>query len=78
MRAEMEMLWEFHERRLKPGTPPRALADRVAFSQDPPLRLAQCRRCTLIYRNPRERAAELVESYAAEMPDDTKIGRAHV
>ncbi|MDQ4081254.1 MAG: class I SAM-dependent methyltransferase, partial [Gemmatimonadota bacterium] len=77
MRAEMEMLWEFHERRLKPGTPPRALADRVAFSQDPPLRLAQCRQCTLIYRNPRERAVELVETYATEMPDDATLRTLH-
>jgi hypothetical protein len=77
MRAEMEMLWEFHERRLKPGTPPRALADRVAFSQDPPLRLAQCRECTLVYRNPRERAVELIESYATEMPDDATLRTLH-
>jgi hypothetical protein len=77
MRAEMEQLWEFHERRLAPGTPPRALADRVAFSQDPPLRLAQCRQCTLVYRNPRERAVELVETYAAEMPDESTLRTLH-
>jgi hypothetical protein len=77
MRAEMEQLWEFHERRLAPGTPPRALADRVAFSQDPPLRLAQCRQCTLVYRNPRERAVELVEAYAAEMPDESTLRTLH-
>jgi SAM-dependent methyltransferase len=76
-RAEVETLWAFHERRLRPGTPPRALADRVTFSQDPPLRLAQCRRCSLIYRNPRERAVELVETYAAEMPDDATLRTLH-
>jgi 2-polyprenyl-3-methyl-5-hydroxy-6-metoxy-1,4-benzoquinol methylase len=76
-RAEMETLWEFHQRRLRPGTPPRALADRVTFSQAPPLRLAQCRRCSLIYRNPRERAVELVETYAGEMPDEATLRTLH-
>jgi SAM-dependent methyltransferase len=77
VRAEMEMLWEFHQRRLRPGTPQRALADRVTFSQHPPLRLARCRRCSLIYRNPRERAVELIETYAAEMPDDATLRTLH-
>src|SRR5688572_27728338 len=77
VRAEMEMLWEFHQRRLRPGTPRRALTDRVTFSQHPPLRLAQCRRCSLIYRNPRERAVELVETYAAEMPDEATLRTLH-
>ncbi|MGQ0714378.1 MAG: methyltransferase domain-containing protein [Gemmatimonadaceae bacterium] len=77
MRAEMEMLWEFHQRRLSPHTPPRALADRVAFSQAPPLRLARCRECTLIYRNPRERAEDLVDTYAGEMPDDATLRTLH-
>jgi hypothetical protein len=76
-RAEVEALWEFHQRRLRPGTPPRALADRVTFSQDPPLRLAQCRQCSLVYRNPRERATELVETYAGEMPDDATLRTLH-
>ena len=77
IRAEMEALWEFHQRRLRPGTPPRALADRVTFSQAPPLRVAQCRQCSLVYRNPRERAVELVETYACEMPDDTTLRTLH-
>jgi 2-polyprenyl-3-methyl-5-hydroxy-6-metoxy-1,4-benzoquinol methylase len=73
----MEMLWEFHQQRLRPGTPPRALADRVTFSQAPPLRLAQCRRCSLIYRNPRERAIELVATYASEAPDEATLRTLH-
>jgi hypothetical protein len=77
VRAEMEMLWEFHQRRLRPRTPQRALADRVTFSQHPPLRLARCRRCSLIYRNPRERAVELVETYAGEMPDEATLRTLH-
>lgn len=76
-RVEMEELWEFHQRRLRPGTPPRALADRVTFSQDPPLRLAQCRQCSLVYRNPRERAEDLVDTYASEMPDDATLRTLH-
>jgi SAM-dependent methyltransferase len=77
MRAELEELWEFHQRRLDPRIPHRALADRVTFSQDPPLRLAQCRECTLIYRNPRESAVALVETYADEAPDETTLRSLH-
>ncbi len=64
VRREVETLWAFHLRRLRPGTPPEHLADRVAFSHSPPLRVVQCRRCGLVYRNPRERAHELVAMYA--------------
>ena len=35
------------------------LTDRIAFSQQPPLRLVQCTRCETVYRNPRERAFEV-------------------
>ena len=50
-------------KRLRPGAPPTHLADRVAFSQRPALRIAQCRTCGLVYRNPRERAFELRDIY---------------
>ena len=50
-------------RRLRPGAPPAHLADRVAFSQRPPLRVARCSACGLVYRNPRERAFELRDIY---------------
>lgn len=66
---ELEELWEFHIRRLRPGTPPRFLMDRVVFSQDPPIRLSRCRECGSIYRNPRERARDLVDLYAGEALD---------
>ena len=59
----MEDLWAFHMRRLRPGAPPAHLADRIAFSQRPPLRVAQCDACGLVYRNPRERAFELRDIY---------------
>lgn len=66
---EMAELWEFHLRRLRPGTPRRYLTDRVVFSQDPPLRLGRCRGCGTLYRNPRERGRELVSLYAGEELD---------
>jgi len=59
LRREVELLWEYQSRRLKPDTPTRRLMDRVAFSQDPPLRLVKCRDCGLVYRNPVERVREL-------------------
>ena len=73
VRSEMEALWEFHTRRLRPETPPEHLADRVAFSQRPPLRVGRCTRCGLLYRNPRERAYALRDLYAGEAPDDAVL-----
>src|SRR4051812_13264563 len=55
VREEVEALWAFHTRRMAPTTDPRRLMDRVAFSQAPPIRIAQCTTCTHIFRNPRER-----------------------
>lgn len=68
VRAEIEALWEFHERRLKPDTPPWRLMDRVAFSEHAPIRLVRCTECDLIYRNPVERQHELAEIYARTAP----------
>ena len=73
VRREVELLWSFHDRRLRPGTPPEHLADRVAFSHAPPLRVVRCTRCGLVFRNPRERVHELSAMYAATdaaPPDD--------
>lgn len=69
IRREVEMLWEFHAPRLRPGTPPERLADRVAFSQHSPLNVVRCRGCGLVYRNPRERAFELRSTYEHDTPD---------
>lgn len=63
IRDEVEALWAFHMRRLRPDTPPEQLTDRVAFSQRPALRIVECRGCELLYRNPRERAHELEDIY---------------
>lgn len=73
MRSEVERLWEFHERRLRDGVPPARLMDRVAFSQDPPLRLAQCAECGHVYRNPRERAESLSTAYDDAAPDEAVL-----
>ena len=73
VRAEVEALWEFHSRRLRPDTPPELLMDRVAFSQQPPFRVVECTSCGLVYRNPRERAHELRETYAGEEPDSATL-----
>lgn len=64
--VEMEELWEFHLRRLRPGVPRRFLTDRVVFSQDPPLRIGRCLACGTLFRNPVEEGEELVELYAGE------------
>lgn len=68
IRAELEALWEFHGERLYPETPPEQLADRVSFSLNPPLRVARCDGCGLVYRNPREREFILRDVYAGESP----------
>jgi 2-polyprenyl-3-methyl-5-hydroxy-6-metoxy-1,4-benzoquinol methylase len=69
IRREVELLWEFHTPRLRPDTPPARLADRVAFSQHPPLNVVRCSCCSLVYRNPRERAYELRATYEHDSPD---------
>lgn len=73
MHSEVERVWEFHERRLHASVPPRYLLDRVAFSQAPPIRLAQCRECTHLFRNPRERAEALESAYGDDAPDDSVL-----
>ncbi|MGH7446551.1 MAG: class I SAM-dependent methyltransferase [Longimicrobiales bacterium] len=73
IRDELEQLWAFHTRRLRGDTPPERLHDRVSFSQHPPLRVVRCDRCTLLFRNPRERADELVDTYGDEEPDDAAL-----
>lgn len=72
IRAEIERLWAFHQRRLRAGTPPGALTDRVAFSQDPPLRLTACSVCGHVYRNPRERDVTLRRAYD-DAPDPSVL-----
>lgn len=77
MRAEVEALWAFHTRRLHPRIPPKHLTDRLAFSQHPPLRLVQCDVCGLVYRNPVERAHELVQAYGEGTPTTEVLAALH-
>lgn len=77
MRAEVESLWAFHTRRLRTEIPSDHLMDRVAFSQRPALRVVQCRRCGLVYRNPMERAAELEQIYEDEAPTPDVLRALH-
>lgn len=68
IRAEAELLWEFHMRRLSPRTPPERLVDRVTFSQSPPWRVVRCQVCGLVYRNPMEKREALRETYTDAAP----------
>src|SRR5438105_8384071 len=68
IRREVELLWSFHQKRLRADTPVTRLRDRVAFSQDPPWRLVVCRECGLLYRNPAERAFEVESIYERDFP----------
>jgi SAM-dependent methyltransferase len=68
LRGEVEALWAFHGHRLRPSTPPERLMDRVSFSEHPPIRLVECARCGLVYRNPIERTRELESIYADATP----------
>lgn len=78
IRREIEELWAYHQRRLRPDTPPERLMDRVAFSQHPALRIVRCRGCGLVYRNPIERPHELEDIYEAPPaePDLPRTARA--
>ena len=75
--AEVELLWEYHQRRLRPETPAPRLMDRVAFSEHVPFRLVRCRECGLIYRNPAERTFELTEIYARDRPTTDALRSLH-
>jgi hypothetical protein len=77
LRREMEILWEYHQKRLRPDTPPARLMDRVAFSERPPFRLVRCRECGLVYRNPVERQHELAEIYERDAPTPDALRALH-
>src|SRR5438046_828736 len=77
IKREVEALWAFHERRLKPGTPVERLRDRVAFSQHAPFRLVACSECGLVYRNPTERAFEVESTYSRDCPPRETLQMLH-
>ena len=70
---ELEQLWQFHLRRLKTGAPVNQLFDRAIFSQKPPLQVVQCIECHTVFRNPRERPDELIETYEGEEPEQAAL-----
>jgi SAM-dependent methyltransferase len=76
-KEELEQLWEYHQKRLRPDTPPVHLVDRVAFSQRAPLRLVRCQECGLVYRNPVERPTEVAEIYEDEGLDESVLRALH-
>lgn len=77
IRREAELLWQFHMRRLSARTPPDRLVDRVAFSQELPWRVVQCRACGLVYRNPVERRELLHDTYAGDAPTRDVMSALH-
>ena len=77
VQREVELLWQFHQRRLRPATPASSLRDRVAFSEHAPLRLVRCRDCGTVYRNPVERTFELTEIYARDVPPEDVLRSLH-
>ena len=77
VKAEVEALWAFHTRRLRPDVPAPQLMDRVAFSQHAPLRVVRCTTCGLVYRNPVERAHELTSAYEDESPTTDRMRALH-
>jgi SAM-dependent methyltransferase len=74
IRREMEALWAFHLRRLRPGAPATALTDRLAFTQPPPLRLLSCTCCGTLRRDPEEGETNLLDRYAAEALSPAVLG----
>ena len=77
IQSEIELLWAFHGRRLRPSTPPERLADRLAFSEHPPWRVVECAQCGFVYRNPIERERELLATYAQEAPPPDALRSLH-
>ena len=76
-KTELEQLWEYHQKRLRPEVPAEHLVDRVAFSQRAPLRLVRCHECGLVYRNPIERPSEVAEIYEEEGLDEAVLRALH-
>lgn len=68
IRRQVEDLWAFHTRRLKPGAPAQQLFDRAVFSQPHPFHIVQCNDCGTVLRSPRETEDALVALYAREEP----------
>jgi SAM-dependent methyltransferase len=66
VQAQQEYLRRFHHRRLRPGAPPGALADRAEFTQDEATAIAACRTCGLVFRNPRPTDEAVARAYTGD------------
>ena len=77
IQSEIELLWAFHGKRLRPSTPPERLADRLAFSEHPPWRVVECAECGFVFRNPIERERDVLASYADEAPPPEALHSLH-
>jgi 2-polyprenyl-3-methyl-5-hydroxy-6-metoxy-1,4-benzoquinol methylase len=73
IRRQVEELWAYHTRRLKPGAPVQQLFDRAVFSQAPPVHIVQCEECGTVMRNPRESETSIVDLYANEDPPESAL-----
>ena len=70
LKSQQEDLWRFQLRRRTSTVPPEQLYDRAFFTQSPPLQVVRCVVCGTVYRNPRERAEQLVELYSQDDADE--------
>lgn len=66
VRAQLAYLRRFHRRRLRAGVGRAALAERAEFTQEYVTDVVACRRCGLVFRNPRPSAAAIRRAYARD------------
>src|SRR4051794_7819 len=66
VRAQLQYLRSFHRRRLRPGAPPEALADRAEFTQGYATDIVACRNCGLVFRDPRPTDEAIARAYGGD------------
>lgn len=71
VQREVDALWTFHLRRVRPATPPSRLLDRLIFTLPPALQIVRCGECAVLYRDPVERRVEHV--FAGESLDAASL-----
>lgn len=64
--AHLQYLRRFHRRRLRTDAPPEAVADRAHFTQDYATKSVACRRCGLLFRDPRPTDAAVACAYGGD------------
>jgi SAM-dependent methyltransferase len=73
VRSHLGYLRRFHRRRLRPGAPAAALADRAEFTQDDDTDIVACRTCGLVFRNPRPTDEAVARAYSADTYDRERL-----